>query len=239
MTDNNFNIIGYIHICKKGEWLRSLNMLVESIKKSNLFTNTQQIRVGILYDTLEDKELGDLTLSDDEEFNKKVEIVYLGLATEYERPTLLHMLKSSFIDPPNTRYYYLHTKGLRHFGKPSEQNVIDWINLMLFWNITKWKHALDTLKTYDTYGCNSLRVHYSGNFWWATSNYVKTSIYTKWHKLMSIKLFGIPNDKIGCKKCSFFLTKFMNQMNTSIYITNNKPTKQTKLANLSHYINKF
>jgi hypothetical protein len=35
---------------------------------------------------------------------------------------------------------------------------------------------------------------------------------------MSIKLFGIPNDKIGCKKCSFFLTKFMNQMNTSIYI---------------------
>ena len=51
-----------------------------------------------------------------------------------------------------------------------------------------------------------------------TSNYVKTSIYIKWHMLMSIKLFGIPNDKIGCKKCSFFLTKFMSQMNTSIYI---------------------
>ena len=51
-----------------------------------------------------------------------------------------------------------------------------------------------------------------------TSNYVKTSIYTKWHMLMSIKLFGIPNDKIGCKKCSFFLTKFMSQLNTSIYI---------------------
>ena len=51
-----------------------------------------------------------------------------------------------------------------------------------------------------------------------SSNYVKTSIYTKWHMLMSIKLFGIPNDKIGCKKCSFFLTKFMSQMNTSIYI---------------------
>jgi len=51
-----------------------------------------------------------------------------------------------------------------------------------------------------------------------TSNYVKISIYTKWHMLMSIKLFGIPNDKIGCKKCSFFLTKFMSQMNTSIYI---------------------
>lgn len=51
-----------------------------------------------------------------------------------------------------------------------------------------------------------------------TSNYVKTSIYTKWHILMSIKLFGIPNDKIGCKKCSFFLSKFMSQMNTSIYI---------------------
>jgi len=51
------------------------------------------------------------------------------------------------------------------------------------------------------------------------SNYVKISIYTKWHTLMSIKLFGIANDSIGCKKCSFFLNKFIKQLHTSNYIS--------------------
>ena len=42
--------------------------------------------------------------------------------------------------------------------------------------------------------------------------------YTIWHKAMSIKLFGIPNDNIMCKKCAFFVKKFADQMNTSQYI---------------------
>ena len=51
-----------------------------------------------------------------------------------------------------------------------------------------------------------------------SSNYVRASIYTKWHSLISIKLFGITNDTIGCKKCTFFLNKFINQIKTSINI---------------------
>ena len=52
-----------------------------------------------------------------------------------------------------------------------------------------------------------------------SSNAVKVSIYTKWHTLMTIKLFGIPNENICCKKCSFFLNKFINQMHTSQFIS--------------------
>ena len=51
-----------------------------------------------------------------------------------------------------------------------------------------------------------------------SSHSVRISLYTKWHTLVSIKLFGIPNETIGCKKCSFFLNKFLNQMHTSTYI---------------------
>jgi hypothetical protein len=43
--------------------------------------------------------------------------------------------------------------------------------------------------------------------------------YTIWHKAMSIKLFGIPNDNIMCKKCAFFVKKFADQMKTSSYIS--------------------
>ena len=42
--------------------------------------------------------------------------------------------------------------------------------------------------------------------------------YTIWHKAVAIKLFGIPNDNIMCKKCAFFVKKFADQMNTSSYI---------------------
>ena len=51
-----------------------------------------------------------------------------------------------------------------------------------------------------------------------SSNYVRSSIYTKWHILVSIKLFGIPNETIGCRKCAFFINKFLTQMKTSAYI---------------------
>ena len=50
------------------------------------------------------------------------------------------------------------------------------------------------------------------------SNFMRASIYTKWHKLMSIKLFGIPNETICCKKCLFFLNKFLKQIHTSTFI---------------------
>jgi superfamily I DNA/RNA helicase len=37
---------------------------------------------------------------------------------------------------------------------------------------------------------------------------MRASAYTKWHMEMSKLLFGIPNDKISCKKCAFFVKKF-------------------------------
>ena len=46
-----------------------------------------------------------------------------------------------------------------------------------------------------------------------SSAVMRSNIYTKWHKTMSTKLFGIPNDRISCKKCSFFIKKFTDKIN--------------------------
>ena len=51
------------------------------------------------------------------------------------------------------------------------------------------------------------------------SSQIRASLYTKWHTLVSIKLFGIPNETVGCKKCAFFINKFKNQLHTSTYIS--------------------
>lgn len=160
-------IIGYIHICLKPGWKKSFDMLINSIKTSNLYDNIEKIRCGLLTDD------GDFV--DDERFrDPKISVIYVGKSDEYERPTLLHMKKCAESDPEETKYFYLHTKGLRHFGTENESFVIEWINTLLYWNIERWEFAIEKLKDHDTYGCYySNNRHYSGNFWWATSHHIK------------------------------------------------------------------
>ena len=158
-------IVGYIHVCQKGEWVRSLRMLMDAIRGTGLYENTHIIRIGIVND--EGKIVDNDILNDD-----KFEIHYFGKSSKYERPTLLHMRTKTRDDPEYTMYYYLHTKGIKHFGTKNEQCIVDWINLMLYWNIEKWRIAVAILNTHDTYGCNDVGHHYSGNFWWAKKSHI-------------------------------------------------------------------
>jgi hypothetical protein len=145
---------------------KSFTMLINCIKKSKLYENTKVIRLGIVNDD-------GIIINDDILQDKKFDIIYFGASCNYERPTLLHMRKKSNEDNINTKYFYLHTKGISHFGTEKEQPVIDWINLMLYWNIEKWKLAIEKLKNYDTYGCNDTISHYSGNFWWSNCYHIR------------------------------------------------------------------
>lgn len=210
-------IIGYIHICQKGDWKKSLDLLLNSIKVSKLYESTKVIRLGLVND------LGTI-IEDDILKDSKFDIIYVGKSCEYERPTLYHMRKKS-IEEINTNYFYLHTKGIRHFGSKYEQQIIDWINLMLYWNIENWKIAIEKLKVYDTYGCNDLYVHYSGNFWWAKSSHIKklptviASYYTAcedWVQTIRINKYTVYNSGINHYKDHFPRKYYSN------YIKNNK-----------------
>jgi len=164
------NIIGYIHICQIGQWQRSLKMILDAVKKSGLYENTQVIRLGILNDLAQ--VIPDEILNDE-----KFEIIHVGVCAEYEGSTLRHMRQKSEEDDKDTLYYYLHTKGISYFGKNykehgNEEYIVDWINLLLYWNVEKWKLAVEKLETYDTYGCNDVGWHYSGNYWWAKSSHI-------------------------------------------------------------------
>jgi hypothetical protein len=149
-------------------------MIFSKIKESGLYEVVSEIRCGILTDHHNTTVINNNILLD-----KKIKIIYMGTCSEYERPTLLHMRNSAELDSPETVYFYFHTKGLRWFGTDKEKNVVDWINLLIYWNIENWKCAIDKLITYDTYGCNyykkdgSYPDHYSGNFFWVKNNYVK------------------------------------------------------------------
>jgi len=82
------------------------------------------------------------------------------------------------------------------------------------------KHILADIITSDTYVfTDELSLKYnlivSGynlhNIKHINNIIMRISAYTKWHKTVSTILFGIPNDRISCKKCSFFVKKFSDK----------------------------
>ena len=165
-------IIGYIHVCQIGQWQKSFDMIMSSVKSSGLYDASHEIRVGVVNNVV--------GIIDDKRFHDpKIVLVANGPASDYERTTLLHMRNYPESDPC-CQYWYVHTKGIRFFDSPDEDQkkcVISWINLMIHWNIVYWREASERLKSHDTYGCDYTSnpvPHYSGNFWWANSHYIRT-----------------------------------------------------------------
>jgi len=163
-------IIIYFHICQKGEWKRSFLMSFEQIKASGLYDECQEIRCGVVND-------GGALIGDPIFHDPKIKVVALGRSAEYERLTLHHMRQAAETEV-GAKYLYCHTKGLMHFGTHREESVLDWIRMLVYFNIERWRLAKETLDTFDTYGCNYFTdgypQHYSGNFWWANASYIKT-----------------------------------------------------------------
>jgi hypothetical protein len=163
-------IRGVIHICQKDGWKKSFEILVKSLYSSGLLEATERIDLCVVSDTEMDTSV----------FLPKSTYHFMGPSELYERPSLLHLRSLSEQDTEDVYYWYLHTKGLRWFGTKYETNILDWIDIMLYWNVVLWKKAVFTLKHgYDTYGANAVinssmyANHYSGNFWWSKSSYLK------------------------------------------------------------------
>ena len=105
-----------------------------------------------------------------------------AIQEEFEMPTLVNLKR--FCDETTEEYYvlYLHMKGV---SRIDDKCMSDWRKLMTYFNIDKWHKCISLLKDgYDTVGVNwipdHMYPHYSGNYWWSKSSYIK--------KLPKIKL---------------------------------------------------
>jgi hypothetical protein len=170
----NFDsIVVYFHICQLGEWRRSFDIIWEALKESGLYDCIQTIRVGLAFD--EEME-EDYRLLD-----KKISIVSKGKCREYERITLHHMKQASYVDSEMTRYVYLHTKGIKHWGTERDGYIKKWIDVMVQSVIYNWRWANTILLSLNArvYGSmyfstsRSIKPHYSGNFWWTTAQHIR------------------------------------------------------------------
>jgi hypothetical protein len=94
---------------------------------------------------------------------------------DWEIPTLKSLKDYCDNVSEETYVLYIHHKGVTHIGNEA---VNDWRNLMMYFNVTKWRECVEQLDNgHDTAGVlwrgNYHHLHYSGNFWWAKSSYIK------------------------------------------------------------------
>ena len=104
----------------------------------------------------------------------------LDKTNEFENPTIKLLYAFSKLNP-EYKVLYLHTKGITC---QDNENVMDWIDMMKYFVIDQHDNCSKLLKSHDSVGCNYSAQpykHFSGNFWWANSNYIKqklTKIYS-------------------------------------------------------------
>jgi len=73
----------------------------------------------------------------------------------------------------NSKILYMHTKDV---DQENNDNLKDWIDMMLYFLISKNESCIKYLENNDVVGCNyqaTQKPHFSGNFWWANANYLK------------------------------------------------------------------
>lgn len=97
----------------------------------------------------------------------------------FEPATLRVMKAYSLLE--DAKILYIHTKTISHTPNSTFfHNSTDWMNFMLYVLVNHSSTCLELLNHVDTVGCNyKHRIfgnpsHFSGNFWWVNSQYLRT-----------------------------------------------------------------
>jgi len=155
----------YIHVCCINNWKEIFNKLLFDIKESGLYNKIKTIKCNIL------KENKDIEM--DIFKDNKIEII--GITNDinlYEKVTLNALHEHALVEDFNV--LYLHTKGVKHNN--GNINVTDWVKYLSYFNIYKHEICIEKIAEYDTVGVNlqeNPSIHYSGNFWWSKSQYIR------------------------------------------------------------------
>jgi len=168
------NIFWHIFIDEKG-YIRGKDIIERQFKKilySGLYDRCDTIYIGYVSDNIVFPSEYILSYP-------KVKII-VNKNFGYEGVTTTELKK--FCDSHNNcLIMYIHNRGMSHNeDSPSE----DWTLMMEYFVILRWKQSIQHLNDKYTCGCEmwshthryyggNFTYHYSGNFWWSRSEYIK------------------------------------------------------------------
>jgi hypothetical protein len=158
----NIPSVIYFHIATIGKYQEIFDEIYSQILESNLINEVKLINLCIVGD-------GELIFPS----HKKIKI-YKDPYIESGEFFTLNLIKT-FSDSVNEKYgiLYLHTKGVT---TPDNLCIDDWRQYMTYFNVNQYQKCFDMLDEYDSCGVDLVSepaTHYSGNFWWANSSYIK------------------------------------------------------------------
>ena len=158
------NVI-FIHCALLPRWDTILTNFMEKIIHSGLYNEVEHIYINCIG-----------TINDYQNFHynnfDKITTYVNGISLDTFEISTQELLHDFAKKNENYNILYLHTKGV---GKEINECIEDWVAYMSYFLIEKWRTCLGELEKNDTIGVD-LRaeptLHYSGNFWWACSNYL-------------------------------------------------------------------
>ena len=183
----------YFHCYCFGSYASVLYNKYKKINNSELLKNIDNFYVIVSNTQERHKDF----LQQFSTLSNKIKIINLANPVfNDESDTLNFILQKSNDSSTNRRILYLHTKGVTHSHQLVKKNVDAWVEYLDLYNIHKWKECVDALDTHDVAGGlyeSSNPKHFSGNFWWANTNYIKTlpEITEKNYKLFNRGEFWI------------------------------------------------
>ncbi len=169
------DILVFAHVCNLNDGIQIFNDQYEKILKSKIYNNIKKIFILWLgnykneLDKYEDIEI--IKLSED--------ITYYEFLSINKILEIINQYKDEY------KVLYFHNKGTTKAGNQSV--TISWRNMMEYFLIEEGDYCYNNLDYFDTIGCNLINqnennvsnindehsFHYSGNFWWSKSNYIK------------------------------------------------------------------
>jgi hypothetical protein len=162
-------VFGFYHICAINRWEEVVNDQLQSIIKSGLYDRSEKIFVSVVGQNYQSVKLPE-----------KFEIIHSSAdAACYERKILSYMHDFCSKNTNNVAVWYIHSKGINHSYNGLFNNVTSWRKYMEYFVLGRHSQCLEKLIDNNTCGVNfqnvqGTRYHYSGNFWWANSFYIKT-----------------------------------------------------------------
>lgn len=170
LVKKHSKIYGFMHIALMGNWKEIVSEQLDLIKKSGLFNNSK-----IFACIVGDHQNESLDLLDGIEILQKDNNIEL-----FEFITLKQLIKFCKTNV-DSKIWYIHTKGVARPDFCNQEN--HWRQYMQYFVIEKWQQCVEALNSHDACGAEWFYAkfpdskessHFSGNFWWANSNYINT-----------------------------------------------------------------
>ena len=173
-------IYGFMHVYVANNWEEIVRNQLKKIEKSLLGVWMEQLFVGIN---------GPFESMSHPLFqHPKIEVLYCVDKPELEQSLTLAFIRNfANVSEYPHKVFYIHTKGVTHEGSVAQE---DWRTMMEHFIIERHGKCVDELEESDVVGVNwhlgeghmgatskkcggiDVTPHFSGNFWWANTDYL-------------------------------------------------------------------